>query len=79
MKKAPYVKDYFDDDEKNLIESMEAAINANNFTPASRLTYDRDRLTKLHTTHEEVLNNDKMPNDFIIIGDTHRKSICISA
>lgn len=38
MKKHPYVKDYFDDEEKDLIESMERAINKDHYFPVSNLT-----------------------------------------
>ena len=32
-KKEPYVKDYYDDEEKALIESIEKAINKDDYTP----------------------------------------------
>lgn len=41
MKKEPYVKNYYDDEEKQLIESMENAINKDNFVPISNLTSER--------------------------------------
>lgn len=41
MKKEPHVKDYFDDEEKDLIESMENAINKDDHTPVSNLTDER--------------------------------------
>lgn len=41
MKKEPYVKDYYDDEEKDLIESMENAINKDAYTPVSNLTAER--------------------------------------
>ncbi len=41
MKKEPYVKDYYNDEEKNLIESMERAINKNDYAPVSNLTAER--------------------------------------
>ena len=41
MKKTPHIKDYFDDEEKNLIESMEDAINKDDFVPVSNLTSER--------------------------------------
>ena len=41
MKKHPYVKDYFDDEEKDLIESMERAINKDDYFPVSNLTAER--------------------------------------
>ena len=41
MNKEPYVKDYYDDEEKDLIESMENAINKDDYTPVSNLTAER--------------------------------------
>lgn len=41
MKKEPYVKDYYDDEEKDLIESMESAINKDDYAPVSNLTAER--------------------------------------
>ena len=41
MKKEPYVKHYFDDEEKELIESMEEAIIRDDYAPVSNLTPER--------------------------------------
>ncbi len=41
MKREPYIKDYFDDEEKKLIESMENAINKDDYVPVSNLTAER--------------------------------------
>lgn len=41
MKKEPYVKDYYDDEEKQLIEGIENAVNKDDFVPVSDLTPER--------------------------------------
>ncbi len=44
MKKEPCVQDYFDDEEKDLIESMENAINKEDYVPVSNLTAKRQAM-----------------------------------
>lgn len=41
MKKEPYVKDYYDDEEKDLIKSIESATNKDDYVPVSNLTAER--------------------------------------
>lgn len=41
MKKEPYVKDYYDDEEKGLIESIEKAKHKGESAPVSNLTAER--------------------------------------
>jgi predicted DNA binding CopG/RHH family protein len=41
MKKAPHIKDYFDDEEKDLIEGIENTINKDDYMPVSNLTAER--------------------------------------
>ena len=41
MKKEPRIGEYFDDEEKYLIESMEEAINKDDYAPVSNLTAER--------------------------------------
>lgn len=55
----PHVKQYFDDEEKYLIESMEYAIQKDDFTPISHLT--PDRLTMLHEVADNTLNKQSTP------------------
>ena len=54
MKKEPSVKDYYDDEEKDLIESMENAINKDDYTPVSNLT--AERLEALREAAKNTLN-----------------------
>lgn len=54
MKEEPYVKDYYDDEEKDLIESMENAINNDDYTPVSNLT--AERLEALREAAKNTLN-----------------------
>ena len=41
MKKEPHIKDYFDDEEKELIEGMEKAINKDSYMPVSNMNPER--------------------------------------
>lgn len=41
MKKEPYVKDYYNDEEQDLIKGMEGAINKDDYAPVSNLTAER--------------------------------------
>lgn len=58
MKKEPTIGPYYDDEERDLIESMEAAINADGFAPKSVMT---DAMVKEHseaarnTLHESTI------------------------
>ncbi len=54
MKKQPCVKDYFDDEEKDLIESMENASNKDDYVPVSNLT--AERLTMFREAAKNTLN-----------------------
>ena len=46
MKKKPTIGPYYDDEDRDLIESMEAAINADGFIPKSVMT---DEILKEHS------------------------------
>ncbi len=54
MKKEPYVTDYYDDEEKDLIENMENAINKDDYAPLSNLT--AERLEGLREVAKNTLN-----------------------
>ena len=54
MKKQPYVEGYFDDEEKSLIESMEHAINKDDYVPVSNLT--EERLAAFREAAKNTLN-----------------------
>ena len=41
MKKEPYVKEYYDDEEEILIKSMEDVINKDDYVPVSKLAPER--------------------------------------
>lgn len=54
MNQEPKIGIYFDDEEKALIEDMEATINRNEFVPNSTLT--EARVVELRTAAQNALN-----------------------
>lgn len=57
MKKEPRIDEYFDEEEKFLIESMESAINADGFVPKSVMTdemVEEHRVAARNTLHEKT-------------------------
>lgn len=58
MKQEPTIGEFFDDEEKDLIEGMEAAINTDGFTPTSVLTtamLEEHSVAARNTLHESTI------------------------
>ena len=57
MKKEPQIGSYIDDEEKELIEAMEASINADGFVPESVAT--TEMLAELRQAARDTLNEER--------------------